>query len=119
MNNDIKEKFLPIGTVVSLKGGIREMMITSYCPVPKGDTFDKNGKVELKQDEYFDYGGCHYPEGIMNSKQTFMFNHDQIEKISFMGYESEESKKFIEFLKEEINKRNETSNKEVEKLPEE
>ena len=41
-----EEKFLPIGTVVLLKDGIKEVMITSYCIIPTGDVFDKSGKVE-------------------------------------------------------------------------
>lgn len=119
MNNEIKEKFLPIGTVVLLKDGIRELMITSYCPVPKGEVFDKNGKVEVEKDQFFDYGACYYPEGIVDSKQIFMFNHDQIEKISFIGYETEASKKFNELLKQEIEKKSSSSDTNVEKLPEE
>lgn len=105
MNNEIKEKFLPIGTVVLLKGGQRKIMITSYCPVPKGDIYDKKEKIELDKDKVFDYGGCFYPEGIINSNRVFIFNHDQIEKVFYMGYESEESNKFNEILKEEIAKK--------------
>ncbi len=40
-------KFLPIGTVVLLKGGKRELMINSYCIVPSGDAYDKNGKIDV------------------------------------------------------------------------
>ena len=32
----MEEKFLPIGSVVILKGGKRELMITSYCIMPSG-----------------------------------------------------------------------------------
>lgn len=105
MNSEIREKFLPIGTVVLLKGGQRKLMVTSYCPVPKGEVFNKDGKVAQEPGKFFDYGACVYPEGIVNSNQVFLFNHDQIEKIFYMGYESEESKKFDEILKEEIAKK--------------
>jgi hypothetical protein len=41
------ERFLPIGSVVILKGGKRELMIMSYCVMPNGgEVYDKNGKVE-------------------------------------------------------------------------
>lgn len=86
---DNKDKFLPIGTVVRLKGGKREIMITSYCIVPNGDIYDKTGKIENPKQQMFDYGACFYPEGMLVTDQTFAFNHDQIEQISFMGYETD------------------------------
>ena len=103
MENEIKEenkidnKFLPIGSVVLLKGGKRELMIISYCIIPNGDAYDKNGKVDVK-DKMFDYGACVYPEGMITSDQLFAFNHDQIEKIVFMGYETENQKNILKIL---------------------
>ena len=39
------EKYLPIGTVVLLKGGKKELMIIGYCILPDGaEGYDKNGK---------------------------------------------------------------------------
>lgn len=93
----MKERFLPIGTVVVLKGGTRELMIISYCIVPDGEAYDKNGKVDLKG-KMFDYGACFYPEGMMTSDQVFAFNHDQIEKICFMGYETDNQKEISKVL---------------------
>ena len=43
------EKFLPIGSVVMLKGGTKPTMITSYCIIPKGDIYDKNGPVDKEK----------------------------------------------------------------------
>ena len=43
---EIEEKFLPIGTVVLLKEGTKEVMITSYCIIPNGDIYNKSGKIE-------------------------------------------------------------------------
>lgn len=80
-----EERFLPIGTVVLLKGGKRELMITSYCIIPNGEVYDKSGKVDA-QGVMFDYGACFYPEGMVTSDQIFAFNHDQIERICFKGY---------------------------------
>lgn len=78
-------KFLPIGTVVLLKNGVKEVMITSYCIIPTGDVYNKDGKVESPA-EIYDYGGCLYPEGILGADQSIMFNHEQIEKICYKGY---------------------------------
>lgn len=92
-----EEKFLPIGTVVLLKGGKKELMINSYCIMPSGDAYDKNGKVDVKG-KFFDYGGCFYPEGMVKSDQLFAFNHDQIDRICFKGYETENQKELSKVL---------------------
>ena len=75
-----QEKFLPIGTVVILKNGKRELMITSYCVMPAGEVYDKSGKIDAKG-KMFDYGACLYPEGLITSEQLFVFNHEQIERV--------------------------------------
>ena len=95
---EIGEKFLPIGTVVLLKGGKKELMIISYCIVPSGEAYDKNGKVEIG-DKMFDYGGCVYPEGMITSDQLFAFNHDQIAKVVYKGYETDNQKEISKVLK--------------------
>lgn len=100
-------KFLPIGTVVLLKGGKRELMINSYCITTNGDVYDKNGKVDVKG-QVFDYGACFYPEGMITSDQLFAFNHEQIEKISYMGYKTEQQKQLSDFIIKETSKAKET-----------
>ena len=37
MNNEVGEKFLPIGSVVMLKGGTKRAMITGFCSVAQDD----------------------------------------------------------------------------------
>ena len=95
---EIGEKFLPIGTVVLLKGGKKELMIISYCIVSSGDAYDKNGKIDVA-DRMFDYGGCAYPEGMLTSDQLFAFDHNQIEKVVYMGYETDNQKEISKVLK--------------------
>ena len=51
----MKERFLPIGTVVLLKGGKKEIMITSYCIFPT-NTEIKDGKEEKAQRKMYEYG---------------------------------------------------------------
>ena len=94
---EIEEKFLPIGTVVLLKEGTKEVMITSYCIIPNGDIYNKSGKIE-GANQMYDYGACLYPEGEINSKQVIAFNHDQIETICHLGYETEKEKEFVGIL---------------------
>lgn len=85
------EKYLPIGTVVMLKNGKKRAMITGFCSI-SGD--DKT--------KVFDYSGCLYPEGFISSNQTLLFNHEQIEKIYYMGLIDEEEKQFKQKLNEMI-----------------
>lgn len=83
-----QEKFLPIGSVVILEGGTKKIMITGFCSIS-----------EMDRTQVYDYSGCIYPEGYLSSNQICLFNHDQIEKVFFTGYESEEEKKFKKSLK--------------------
>lgn len=87
----MKERFLPIGTVVLLTGGTKEVMITGYC------IFSKNSQENSKK-KIYEYGGCIYPEGILDSSAVCAFDHNQIAKIIYLGYESEEQKKLSKIL---------------------
>ncbi len=75
MNNE----FLPIGSIVLLNGGTKKLMITGFCSIPR------NNRHKL-----YDYIGCYYPEGVIDSNEVCMFNNDQIASIIFKGYESDE-----------------------------
>mgnify|MGYP000165558337 CR=1 FL=1 len=93
----MKERFLPIGTVVLLKGGKKEVMITSYCIFPTNYQI-KDGDPVAPEKTLFEYGGCVYPEGILDSNMACAFNHNQIEKIIYLGYESEQQKELSKIL---------------------
>lgn len=86
---DIKEKYLPIGTVVLLKGGRKRAMITGFCSV-----------AQENQEKIYDYSGCVYPEGYLSSNQVCLFDHEQIEKVFFYGFEDDEEKQFKDKLKD-------------------
>ena len=83
------EKYLPIGTVCLLKGAKKRVMITGFCTI-----------ADTNKEEIYDYNGCMYPEGVITSDKTCLFNHDQIEKIYYMGYSDQEDKLFKNNLKE-------------------
>ena len=72
-------KFLPIGTVVSLKGANKKLMITGFCMYNK-----KNNN------QMYDYCGCLFPEGIINTEKISLFNHEQIERIYYLGLQNDE-----------------------------
>ena len=83
----MREKYLPIGTVVLLKGGKKRAMITGFCSV-----------AQENQEKIYDYSGCVYPEGYLSSNQVCLFDHDQIDKIFFLGYEDDEERAFKDKL---------------------
>lgn len=86
MNN---EKYLPIGTVVLLKEAKKRIMITGFC------TYADQEKTKL-----YDYVGCLYPEGYISVNKTLLFDHDQIDKIYYMGLIDDEEIEFKKVLKE-------------------
>lgn len=97
----MREKYLPIGSVVLLKGGKKRAMITGFCSVAQDN-----------QDKIYDYSGCVYPEGYLSSNQVCLFDHEQIEKIFFVGFEDEEETIFKSKLKvivENLEKENNSS----------
>lgn len=75
----IGEKYLPIGTVVMLKGGTKRVMIIGFCAVTKTNV-----------DKLYDYSGCLYPEGLLSSEQVALFDHEQIEEVYHMGLANDE-----------------------------
>lgn len=76
----MEERFLPIGTVVLLEGATKPIMITGFCAVTK-DMPDKT----------FDYRGCPWPEGVLESSGVALFDHSQIKEILHMGFKNDES----------------------------
>lgn len=88
MNN----KLLPIGTVVSLKGATKKMLIMGASVKREND------------DTLYDYIGVPYPEGYINSETMFLFIAEDIEEIHYVGYVDAEAQafrmKYAEHLRE-------------------
>lgn len=89
--NENNHRFLPIGTVVLLKGANKNVMIDAYC------VFSTNASDEKKM---FEYGACIYPEGIINSSDICAFNHDDIDKIIHLGLQNDDFKEFSKKMEE-------------------
>lgn len=86
------KKFLPIGSVVLLKGANKRVMI---C-----------GRVQTKveTDEIYDYSACFYPEGVLNANELFLFNNNDIDTVYFIGMQDEEEFKCRKYIVEELEK---------------
>ena len=74
--------FLPVGSVVRLKGGERNVIIIGYTPMEKGKT------------QMWDYLGGMWPTGVITSDRNLLFNRDQIEEVIFEGFTNEEELDF-------------------------
>ena len=87
-----QSEIIPIGSLVKIKGKeYREYVVIGF------------GINTTK--EMFDYTIVEYPIGITNKESIFFINDDQIEKVIFRGYETEEGDNFnktITSLKEII-----------------
>ena len=91
------KKFLPIGSVVMLNDSTKRLMITGVKQVQENGT-------------EWDYCGCLFPEGIINSAEFYVFNSDQIDTLFFIGLQDSESLNFLQEL-------NKMSNEEADALP--
>lgn len=82
------EELLPIGSVIWLKEAKRPLMIFGI----------RQTNMDTKED--YDYIGVLYPEGNMGTDSQFLFQHKDIERVEFRGYENEEREVFIQKLVE-------------------
>jgi len=80
-----KTDFLPLGSIVIIRGGVKKTMI-----IARGIAADVG--VGPKR---FDYGGCLYPEGLI-SDQLLYFNHEDINKTVFTGFSDEDNELMVE-----------------------
>ena len=83
----MEQKYLPIGSICTLKGKNKKVMITGYYSV------EFNGNLKIK-----DYSGCVYPEGMLLPEQNCIFNHSDIEKIDYLGFKNDEYQIFKNLL---------------------
>ena len=88
-NKDREEDFLPLGSVVLLKGATKPTMIVARClAVSVGGTR-----------AYFDYGGCAWPEGLV-ADQVAYFNADGIQDVVARGFSDAREKEMSTRLSE-------------------
>lgn len=84
------KELLPIGSVVLLKGGEKRLMICSRVIIGG------------EKSEIYDYAGCYYPEGIIDSTQLFFFNQDAIADVHFIGFQDREEIQFKKMVLAEL-----------------
>lgn len=84
-----KIEYLPLGSIVILRGGVQKIVINA------------RGLVTLSTTPagYFDYGGSLYPQGIVGD-QILYFNHRDIAKVVFEGYSDDDDKMMVDNINE-------------------
>ena len=82
--------YLPLGSIVVLKGATKKMMIYGRAQVAKA-----SGKM-------YDYVACLYPQGFVNADMLLGFNEEQIDKVLFTGYTDEENEAYVKRMNELI-----------------
>ena len=90
------KKLLPIGSVVLLNDAEKRLMVGGWLP----ETEDK---------KKYDYIGFYYPEGYIDSKQIFAFNHEQITRIDYVGFVDAEFQLFMKRVSDEVETINDTN----------
>ena len=85
---------LPIGSVVLLKDASKRLMVCGRV-----QTDSATGKT-------YDYSGCFYPDGIVNSDELFLFNNEEIFKVFFIGFQDPEEFAFRQFMEEQLEGKN-------------
>lgn len=76
------DKYLPVGSVVLLQGGKKRIMI-----IGRGERARESGAT-------WDYLACPYPEGFLGEDFAYLFNHEQIERVFFIGFQDGEELTF-------------------------
>ncbi|WP_297818472.1 DUF4176 domain-containing protein [uncultured Lactobacillus sp.] len=89
--------FLPLGSVVVLKGMVKKLVIVQRA-VTVGDDEDPEAAPK-----YYDYGGALHPEGLVDGKLAY-FNRDDIYRIVFEGYSDKDDELMIDEINEVISK---------------
>lgn len=84
------KKLLPIGSVVLLKGAAKRIMICGRLQQRVGD------------EKVYDYCACYYPEGILDPKEMFLFNNEDIERLYYVGMQDPEEFNFQRALQEKM-----------------
>lgn len=87
----MRKMYFPIGTVVSLKGIEKRVMIYGIS-----QKVNKNGEEQV-----YDYVACMYPEGNVNDEKI-VFNQEDINVVFFIGFQDPEQLLFRAALDEEI-----------------
>lgn len=79
------KNLLPIGSVVRLEDGEKYLMIIGILQ-------------EDDEGDQYDYIACLFPEGYLDADTFFLFNHNAIVEVEFLGCVNAEVQLYMEEL---------------------
>ena len=94
------DKYLPIGSVVLLKGAEKKIMIIGILQ-------EETPKDEKESPMSWDYIGVMYPYGFTGVEELLVFNHDSIDSVFATGYTNNEYLEFRQELEEYLKEKSE------------
>lgn len=86
------EKLLPIGSVVKLNRSDQKLMVCGRY------------QMLVNGDRMYDYSGCLWPQGVLNSDTFYLFDQQDIKCLYYEGYKCEEEIEYSQFIEEELGK---------------
>ncbi|MFI3168268.1 MAG: DUF4176 domain-containing protein [Bacillota bacterium] len=86
MTNNNKTAYLPLGSVVTLTGGDKTILIIG------------RSQLQMNTKTLWDYVGCMHPEGYITDKYNIFFQQEEISTIVHKGYEGPSEKHIVELL---------------------
>jgi|GEM_PF-710804 len=81
--HDEKRPFLPLGSVVILKGSVKKLLIVS--------------RGSVVENVFYDYGAFLYPEGMIDANVAY-FDHRDVLKVVQEGYTDDADELVVEIL---------------------
>ena len=88
------KNFLPIGSIVKLKGGSKRIMICGRL------------QSRVPDNKLFVYIACLYPEGFIDAKSMYLFNNEDIDTVFYIGMQDPEEFQFRSILDKELERLN-------------
>ena len=92
------KNFLPLGSVVLLKGGNKRVMICGRV------------QTRVEDNKVFDYSACLYPEGYVDAQSMYLFNNEDIHMVYYIGMQDVEEFQFRDIIDKELEKLNAQGN---------
>lgn len=86
--------YLPLGSIVVLKGGRKKIMIYG------------RKQIQKSTNELYDYVACLYPEGNISEEYNYLFNHEDIDEVIHRGYTDLEEEGLLRLLNEDGDEEN-------------
>jgi hypothetical protein len=89
MNGEKMKDLLPLGSVVTLKEGTKRLIIVGRA------------QLNIETNKMYDYASCLWPEGYIDSEHCYLFNHEDIDCLYYIGLQDVQEFNFRYELEEE------------------